>query len=455
MTGGAGFEPVTGFEPVATLTVDPGTARIHAEGWQSWSVTDSLPVTAVPYRPTLANSLAMDCHYNAAPPEGVFQGEGVLAVDPGDGGPVHVFAADRADRTVPRVRAEPAPGGVLRISSDAPVLQLEGEDGATVQSALGAWADGFARRARVSEERLTRAAPTVWCSWYQYWNTVTEADIHAELDAMDELDLPFGVVQIDDGYQAAPGDWLLPSDRFADLPGLVGRISGHGRRAGIWTAPLLLGLGSRLYAEHPDWAVIDPASGEPVFAGDAIGDRCTALDVTNPAAAAYLSGVFEAMRGWGIAYFKIDFMYAAALEGRRYADVTGVEAYREALRIIRDAIGPDSYLVGCGAPLLPAAGFVDAMRVGPDIAAYWQAPGGHPSEPSQHNATRNVRARAWQHGRLWTNDPDCLMLRPGVERREEWARTVETHGGLRSSGDGLRALDDWGLATTRRLLWPS
>jgi ABC-type oligopeptide transport system ATPase subunit len=24
---------------------------------------------------------------------------------------------------------------------------------------------------------------------------------------------------------------------------------------------------------------------------------------------------------------------------------------------------------------------------------------------------------AWQHGRFWVNDPDCLMLRPGVERR--------------------------------------
>ena len=42
-----------------------------------------------------------------------------------------------------------------------------------------------------------------------------------------------------------------------------------------------------------------------------------------------------------------------------------------------------------------------------------------------------------------------------MQRREDWAALVERYGGLRSSGDGLRNLDAWGLATTRRLLVPS
>lgn len=445
------FQVPERFEPLAELRVDPGSARVHTEGWQSWSVTGSLPVTAVPYRATLPNSLAMDCHYGLVPPEGVFQGEGVLAVDPGDGGPVHVFAAERADHLVPRIRARWRADGILEVSSDAPVSRPSAPELTTVRDALASWADGFAERAGVTARRL-RAAPAVWCSWYQYWDGVTEQDIIGNLDAMDELRLPFDVVQIDDGYQPAPGDWLRSSGRFADVPGLVARIRDRGRRAGIWTAPFFYGVGSALYAEHPDWAVTDPATGEPVFAGDAIRDRCVPLDVTHPAAAAYLTDVFRTMRGWGVDYFKIDFSYAGAIEGRRYADVTGVEAYREGLRLIREAIGEDAYLLGCGAPQLPAAGYVDAMRVGPDIAAHWEDPTGHPSAPAQANATRNVRARAWQHGRLWTNDPDCLMLRPGVERREEWARTVAEFGGLRSCGDGLRELDAWGLRTTRRLI---
>ena len=38
----------------------------------------------------------------------------------------------------------------------------------------------------------------------------------ANLDAMASLDLPVGIVQVDDGYEACVGDWLIPSGRFSD-----------------------------------------------------------------------------------------------------------------------------------------------------------------------------------------------------------------------------------------------
>jgi alpha-galactosidase len=50
------------------------------------------------------------------------------------------------------------------------------------------------------------------------------------------------------------------------------------------------------------------------------------------------------------------------------------------------------------------------------------------------------------------NDPDCVIARPEVERREEWASVVERYGGLRVSSDRIADLDEWGLETTRRLL---
>jgi alpha-galactosidase len=74
------------------------------------------------------------------------------------------------------------------------------------------------------------------------------------------------------------------------------------------------------------------------------------------------------------------------------------------------------------------------------------------SRPSQRAATVTTVARAWQHGRLWVNDPDCLIARPVMPERETWARTVERYGGLRASSDRIRDLDEWGLETTRRLL---
>jgi alpha-galactosidase len=272
---------------------------------------------------------------------------------------------------------------------------------------------------------------------------------------MDELGLGFGVVQIDDGFQAAPGDWLVPSGRFASLPGLVRRIRGTGRRAGIWIAPALLGRRSQVLREHPEWAVRDPATGEPVLAGRVVRQDCAALDFTHPGAARWLRSVMAEIREWGVDYVKADFLYAGACEGRRHDEVSGVEAYRRGLRLIRDAIGPDATLLGCGAPVLPSVGLVDAMRVGPDIAVGYEPPGGGLSKPSQRNAARNVAARAWQHGRFWINDADCLLARPEVQRRESWAETVRRFGGLRSSGDGLAELDDWGLETTRQLMVPS
>ena len=104
------------------------------------------------------------------------------------------------------------------------------------------------------------------------------------------------------------------------------------------------------------------------------------------------------------------------MEGRRAdAGVSGVEAYRHGLRIIREAIGPDAYLLGCGAPILPSVGLVDAMRVGPDIGHHFEPLDGDLSQPSQRAAAQNSRWRAWQHGRFWVNDADCLVA--GTARR--------------------------------------
>jgi alpha-galactosidase len=268
---------------------------------------------------------------------------------------------------------------------------------------------------------------------------------------------------VDDGWQAATGDWLTVASRFGDLRGLARQITDMGRRPGIWIAPWLVGRSSALYGSQRDWLVRSPqdpeASDEPLSVGRAAREECAALDLTVPAAAEYLSEILHTLLDWGFSYFKVDFGYTGACEGRRHVDMPGVAAYREGMALIRSAIGPESVLVGCGAPLLPSVGLVDAMRIGPDITATWEPPGPDDAEslsaPCQRNASRNVIARAWQHGRLWVSDPDCLMLRPSVERREDWASLIGRYGGLRASGDGLDELDEWGLEQTRTLLGPA
>ena len=110
-------------------------------------------------------------------------------------------------------------------------------------------------------------------------------------------------------------------------------------------------------------------------------------------------------------------------------------------------MGPDVYLVGCGAPILPSLGLVDAMRVSPDTF--------HEGGEDGSTGLRGLMplaARAWQQGRLWVNDPDCVVARPSYSQRERWARAARRLGGLRSFSDRLADLDSWGLATVRDLV---
>jgi alpha-galactosidase len=377
-------------------------------------------------------------------PEDGFQGEGLLAVVL-DGRPVHVWAATEPAGSIASVRVRAEPDRLI-VSANGPVgsQTYDAPDG--LAGALTGWADDLAARAGVID---ISAIPPVWCSWYCYWAKVSEADVIANLGAMDRLRLPVAVVQIDDGYEAEIGDWLIPSDRFTSLVELAARIRDRGRRAGIWVAPFLVGARSRLANDHPEWMVRD------AWAGHNWNEDLYTLDVTHPDAAEYLANVFRSLAADGFTYFKLDFIYAGALPGGRHDDVAPLDAYREGLRLIRDAVGPDATLLGCGAPIIPSVGLVDAMRISPDVAPFYHREGLGADRPSMHNALVTGRARAFQHGRLWANDPDCLIVRPEIERREEWAAYVEACSGVVASSDPLEALDDWGLEVTRRLLRPS
>ena len=111
------------------------------------------------------------------------------------------------------------------------------------------------------------------------------------------------------------------------------------------------------------------------------------------------------------------------MPGDRHDGSDPVAAYRSGLALVREVVGPDVYLVGCGAPLLPSVGLVDAMRVSPDTF--------HEGGEDGSTGLRGLvplAARAWQQGRLWVNDPDCVVARPSYSQRERWA---EAAAGLR------------------------
>lgn len=421
------------FTPTDELAVDPRRGWVYEHGWQSWSPVGIHALDVTTPRPETGVVHTMRFRPETPAPDAGAQGEGLLVVDPGTGDPLRRYAVSGAAETVASVRTRLV-GDRLLISADGPVLvdEIEGD----LHAALATFGDRFAAANGLP---APRAAPTVWCSWYHYFLDLTEADVIENLAAIDADRLPVDVIQLDDGWQAAVGDWLRLSQRFASVSDLADQIRAAGRRPGIWLAPFTAVADSELARANPTWLL-------DADAGWNWDQPMRALDLTHPGVRQYLQDVFGLLTAWGFDYFKLDFLYAGAL-GVRHGDTTGVAAYRSALGLIRDAVG-DAYLLGCGAPILPSAGLVDAMRVSPDTY--------HPATDTGQVQTLRSEpgtvARAWQHGRFWVNDPDCLVLRPTAPWRAHWADVVARYGGLRGFSDRVADLDDWGREAVRRLL---
>lgn len=438
----------TSTEFVASLEL-PTEAFVYPEGWQSWTPTDLYAISGTQRVPVDRRQFELGYRADRPGPSGrpgEFVADGLLALVDPTTATTHVFAAVDPSRPV-RLTATYR-NGICQVAADGEIDQTSLSHQPSVGTAEpDRWRETL--RAWAADRRWSdppRPAPTVWCSWYQYFTEVTQADVLENLEAMDELALDFEVVQIDDGYQREIGDWLDASERFPDVAGLVEQIRGRGRRAGIWVAPWLVGERSRLAAEHPEW-LVRTSEGQPVTAGVNWNQTLWVLDTDHEAARAYLYGVLARFVDLGVDYLKLDFLYAGALLGVRAEGGDGVASYRSLLAAIGQWF-PEVYLVACGAPLLPSVGLVDAMRVSPDTAPHVQPSRGDFSAPGQLSAMVTGRARRWQHGVWWTNDPDCLLARPGVEARHEWASYLAEFPGLRGCSDRLRSLDSVGLGYT-------
>ena len=173
------------FQVIDDFAVDHRIARVYEHGWQSWSPTTSYPVTGTSYRPASAASQAMRYRSGRPAPATGFQGEGLLAVDCGDGQPIRVYAMTSRGHQIPSIRAA-WENGRVRVRADGPVQRLE--SAGPLAAALGRWAGSVAGRAGIG---TIRPAPTVWCSWYHYFTDVTEADILENLDAIGAAGLPY------------------------------------------------------------------------------------------------------------------------------------------------------------------------------------------------------------------------------------------------------------------------
>jgi hypothetical protein len=294
---------------------------------------------------------------------------------------------------------------------------------------LEAWADAVAR---VYAIKLP-PEPTGYCTWYHARASDAKRLARQTAFAAEKL-APFGleVIQIDDGWQAGARR-KGPAKNFtthkkdgpypAGMKATAADIRKHGLRPGIWFMPFAADHLDPYFREHPEWFV-KQADGQPYetpWGG-------TSLDMTHPGAQQYLRDLVRRIAyDWGYTYFKMDGLWTGAATRQMYVNSgykddhigdaifdnpgkTNIEAYRDGLKLVRAAAGPEVFLLGCCAPqnmrsFGGAFGLVDGMRIGPDNGPKWNSLIRGPTYGSR---------TYFLHGRVWYNDPDPVYVRPEV-----------------------------------------
>ncbi len=155
------------------------------------------------------------------------------------------------------------------------------------------------------------------------------------------------LVQLDDGFQTAWGDWWIPNNKFQrGLPSIASIISERGFMPGLWLAPVSVDKFSVLIKEHPNW-ILRYKNSRPADCG-CNGRFTTGLDITKTEVQEFLAKlIHDVVHVWGFKYLKLDFLYACiALGERSDKTITRAEAFQLALSIIRQSAGDDIVILG-------------------------------------------------------------------------------------------------------------
>jgi alpha-galactosidase len=290
--------------------------------------------------------------------------------------------------------------------------------------------------------------PAGWSSWHGPHADVTEEQVLANVEEARRRFDPryFRLVQLDDGFQRAAGDWEMNAKFPHGHRWLTDRIHGAGFDAGLWLAPFAVTAASGVPERNPEWLVRGP-DGLPLPLDDQPhwGGRTFALDASQRAVQDWLRALTRrAVTEWGYDHLRLDVLHYGAQGTRPERGASPHEALRAGLRALREGAGR-AYVLGCGAPLQHSVGMVDGMRIGPDVSATW---GG--VQP----AAQATLLRAHFHRNPWQNDPGAVVVRPPLTREEArtWAALCALSGGLTLFSDHLPRLTDDRFDILRRTI---
>lgn len=467
----------TGDRPARVARVDlfdfehglPGSTPVYGEAFQMLAQTGGTLA-----KPEDWGSYADRSHYKLEEPEGLRTAHGMLLLRPPDGAQTLLgFASCRrfdgrlgfdARRLLVSLDCE---GRELAPGQSWELEEFIARSDSSRQALLNALCERIEKH---HPSRKAFAAPPLgWCSWYCFGPKVTATNIFDNLNWIATHAPQLRYIQIDDGYQPWMGDWLETGKSFGgDIRAVLKEIRRRGFEPAIWVAPFVASPQSKLFQEHPDW-FMKGDDGQPLpsskvgFGGWRLGPWY-ALDGTHPEAQRFLERLFRTLReDWGCSYFKLDANYWGALHQTRLHDPTAtrIEAYRRGMAAIRRGAG-DAFILGCNHPLWPSLGLLDGSRSSMDISRSWK---------SVRDIGRENLLRGWQNGRLWWNDPDCVLLSGGQVldvsgNPTGWkglpenevvfhATTIHASGGMLLSGDDLPHLGTQRAARLRKLLPPT
>ena len=335
-------------------------------------------------------------------------------------------------------------------------------DEADVEEGLRRWSRSVAGASPIPP-RIPAARITGWCSWYNLYASIDAASLREELAAAaafrDDEQVPLDIFQIDDGFTPEMGDWLEVKPQFpGGMKPLLAEIAAEGFRPGLWIAPFMVGNRSRLAQEHPDWLVTAATTGTPLvqmrfygeFRWHKRSEEYHILDITHPGAEAYMRRVMRTWaHDWGARYFKADFLLFGSEHGPDTArwhvpGLSRIAIWRRMLALMREEIGDDALLLGCGCPLWASVGLVDAVRIGRDVGVTW---GG--VDQSAQSLLRDQSARNHAAGILWQADPDCVLLRDRYHQlTDEQLRSLALFAG--NAGGVLMTSDSLAMLPPRR-----
>lgn len=439
----------TSAAPVSLVAIEwtADIAGLHADrmlhvGFQSWSYTgvETVPASLPEDRGTakagggdgnvLGESAGVSWWYGVV---GRDDGLGLLMGSTG-AGVLRTYVAADASRVrlvvgAPGEKLDVAPGEARTLDD---VVAALGEGGALLEA--------YARAASVKHPPTSPRKPPLagWGSWNLYYDTPTAPLLRDEIAWAKATLAPLGMRDflLDDGYEPFWGDWFAKPEFGEDLGAFAAEVQSAGLVPAIWLAPFYADVRSATFQSHPDWFV-QGSAGNPLTIAETFGQTFGVLDPTNDAVRAHLTTLFADLFVKGYRTFKLDFLYAGAIIGRRATNATGLEALALGLRAIREAV-PAAHLVGCGAPQLPSLGWFDSMRIGPDIA-FKTSP--EPKYGFISSESRSIAFRghtdAW-----WALDPDVVLLRgAGIDDAVAWTHVVASamSGGNYLLGDGRQA----------------